>query len=298
MRALPNGGAGSRFSGSLPSRRTVSAGHCLVVLALAAVALTGCGSSPLRGDQTRPPPPPMADGPPARVPAVASLGDAVPQVLPLCRACARPYTVAGRRYVPLADARGYRERGIATWYGRKFHGRPTASGEPFDMLAMTAAHRTLPLPSYARVTNLGNGRSVIVKVNDRGPFKNDRLLDLSYAAALKLGMVEQGTARVLVETVGPGSEQVATPVSVKADPAGGYVQVGAFHNADNARRLLQRLVGSGIEPVSVTRRPGDPAHRVVVGPLPGEALAATTERLAALGLRGQLLPPTPTGATR
>src|SRR5690606_36426170 len=119
--------------------------------------------------------------------------------------------------VPMRTRAPYRETGIASWYGRRFHGKPTASGEPYDMYAMTASHRTLPLPSYVRVTNLSNRRSVIVRVNDRGPFMKNRLIDLSWTAAKKLGFIEDGHARVLVELVLPGEE--AAPDNVAAAPA-------------------------------------------------------------------------------
>ncbi|QIK36929.1 septal ring lytic transglycosylase RlpA family protein [Caldichromatium japonicum] len=137
-------------------------------------------------------------------PEIARIPDAVPKVEPLARSGNTPfYTFNGRRYVRLATARGYVEQGLASWYGEPFHGRLTSSGEPYDRYGMTAAHRTLPLPSYVRVTNLDNGRRVIVRVNDRGPFIEDRLIDLSYAAAVKLGIKTNGKARVKVEGIEP-----------------------------------------------------------------------------------------------
>jgi peptidoglycan lytic transglycosylase len=144
------------------------------------------------------------DGPEANPPAdVASIPDAVPKREPLADSGNKPYTVSGKTYYPLADASGYHERGIASWYGRKFKGKRTSSGEPYDMYAMTAAHKTLPLPSYARVRNLHNGRSVVVRINDRGPFLSNRLIDLSYAAAAKLGILGTGTGVVEVDAIGP-----------------------------------------------------------------------------------------------
>ena len=116
---------------------------------------------------------------------------------------ATPYTVFGKPYYPIQDARNYRATGIASWYGTKFHGQATANGETYDLYGMTAAHKTLPLPSYVRVTNLDNGRSVVLRVNDRGPFYSDRIIDLSFAAAKKLGYAESGTARVRVEGIDP-----------------------------------------------------------------------------------------------
>jgi rare lipoprotein A len=142
------------------------------------------------------------DGPGANPPAdLDSIPDAVPKPEARAESGNNPYTVAGKTYYPLADASGYHERGIASWYGRKFNGKRTSSGEAYDMYAMTAAHKTLPLPSYARVRNLKNGRSVIVRVNDRGPFLSNRLIDLSYVAAAKLGILDTGTGLVEVDAL-------------------------------------------------------------------------------------------------
>lgn len=146
------------------------------------------------------------DGGPVGSPPVDldRVADAKPRVEPLHPGANNPYTVLGRRYVPYQSLKPYRQRGIASWYGRKFHGRPTSSGERYDMYAMTAAHTVLPIPSYARVTHLGSGRSVVVRINDRGPFHADRVIDLSYAAAHKLRVVNAGSARVEVEAILPG----------------------------------------------------------------------------------------------
>ena len=141
------------------------------------------------------------DNPPAHLDQIA---DAVPRVEPLHRYANRPYSRFGKDYVPLTAVGPFRQTGLASWYGRRFHGQPTSSGERYDMYAMTAAHPTLPIPSYARVTNLANGRSVVVRINDRGPFHTDRVIDLSYAAAWKLGIVEGGSGRVLIEAIVPG----------------------------------------------------------------------------------------------
>ncbi len=144
----------------------------------------------------------LDDGPGAHPPVdLASIPDAVPQPEPLLPRAMRPYSVFGRQYTPMTQVEPFRERGIASWYGRRYHGQPTSSGERYDMYAMTAAHPTLPIPSYARVTNVANGRSVVVRVNDRGPFLHDRVIDLSYTAAAKLGYVEAGSAEVEVELV-------------------------------------------------------------------------------------------------
>lgn len=145
------------------------------------------------------------DGPGEAMPEnLAATPDAVPRLEPLHRFANNPYTVLGRDYVPMRAITPYRATGIASWYGRRYHGKKTSSGEPYDMYGMTAAHPTLPIPSYVRVTHVTNGRSVIVRVNDRGPFHEDRLIDLSYTAAWKLGFVEKGSTRVEVETVFAG----------------------------------------------------------------------------------------------
>jgi len=153
------------------------------------------------------------DGPgDAAPPDLAAIPDAVPRNEPLHRFANRPYQVFGRDYVPQTTRKAHRERGIGSWYGRRYHGLRTSSGEPYDMYAMTAAHPTLPIPSYARVTNVANGRSVVVRINDRGPFLAGRVVDLSYTAAWKLGYIEAGSARVEVETLLPGaSVAAATP---------------------------------------------------------------------------------------
>src|SRR3972149_4726443 len=145
-----------------------------------------------------------ADAPPATPPAdVANIPDAVPKADPRSTSGNKPYSVYGTTYTPLSETSGYRERGIALWYGKKFHGRRTSSGEAYDMYAMTAAHKTLPLPSYVHVRNLQNNRAVVVRVNDRGPFLHNRLIDLSYAAAARLGILGTGTGVVEVEAGSP-----------------------------------------------------------------------------------------------
>lgn len=157
------------------------------------VALGGCASG---GGE-------LADGD-SIPPKIARIPDAVPKVEPLARyGNPESYVVRGTRYYPKKDARGHVERGLASWYGRQFHGRKTSSGERYDMYTMTAAHKTLPLPTYARVTNIENGRSVVVRINDRGPFHGSRVLDLSYVAAVKLGVVKKGTAKVEIRAIDP-----------------------------------------------------------------------------------------------
>ena len=173
-----------------------------------AMLLSGCGgghSGYYKGDGPGGPPPVNLD----------TIADATPRIEPLNAGANAPYTALGRRYVPYTALAPYRARGVATWYGRKFQGKRTSSGERYDMYAMTAAHTILPIPSYARVTNLANGRSVVVRINDRGPFHADRLIDLSYAAAYKLGYVAAGSAKVEVEAILPGKRAaVAEPPPV------------------------------------------------------------------------------------
>lgn len=203
------------------------------------------------------------DGPGDSAPEnMDAIPDAVPRAEPLHRYANRPYTVLGRDYVPMREVGPYRATGIASWYGRKFHGQKTSTGETYDMYAMSAAHPTLPLPSYARVTNPANGRSVIVRVNDRGPFLHGRLIDLSYTAAWKLGYVGSGSTQVVVESVIPGAEPLPAPVATNDDPIaqivamaeppanplpivsdgrGIFLQLGAFGSADNAQALRNRL---------------------------------------------------------
>src|SRR5438094_3997917 len=157
------------------------------------------------------------ENPPDNLEAIA---DAIPRPEPLHRYANRPYTVLGRDYVPATAVRRYRERGIASWYGRKFHGQKTSAGETYDMYKMTAAHPTLPLPSYARVTNVSTGKSVIVRVNDRGPFLHDRVIDLSYAAASKIGIAQNGSGLVDVEAIMP-SDLVLANASPPLAPVSG-----------------------------------------------------------------------------
>jgi rare lipoprotein A len=153
------------------------------------------------------------DGPGDDPPDLAAVADASPRLEALHAYANRPYRVMGQSFVPRTRLEPYRERGVASWYGRRFHGLPTSSGEPYDMYAMTAAHPTLPIPSYARVTRLANGRSVVVRVNDRGPFLHGRIMDLSYAAAWKLGYVGSGSAEVEVEQILAGETDTGTRVA-------------------------------------------------------------------------------------
>lgn len=200
-----------------------------------------------------------------------------------------PYEVWGKRYHVMPSSAGYVARGTGSWYGTKFHGRATSSQEPYDLYALTAAHKSLPLPTYVRVTNLNNGRSTIVKVNDRGPFKDDRVIDLSYAAAVKLGYADQGTAPVLVEAIDPrtyarnGSKRTPASAPVRQTvarapapvPGTGqqhFIQAGAFSSRDAAEQLRRRLADTVSQDVliSETRHPDRTLYRVRIGPLSGE----------------------------
>lgn len=287
------------------------------VLALSlAGLLAGCGSlaprsaeAPKEGEYSATVIPPFRgggyykdDGPGANPPAnLASIPNAVPRWEPLHRFANNPYRVRGRDFEPLTDARGYRARGLASWYGRKFHGRPTSIGEPYDMYAMTAAHPTLPLPSYARVTNLDNGRSVVVRLNDRGPFHPDRIIDLSYTAAYQLDILK-GPTLVEVEAVAADdaptsfnalaapetplpNEAVAVRAPSSADapvtparndaPAGGlFLQLGAFSSPVLAERLLDRVkVNLSRDFPAVMRLEQDGLYRIQAGPFASEAEA-------------------------
>ena len=251
----------------------------------AIVLLAACGSQPPRPTLERGPAPnagaapakrpaPMQgggyyqdDGPGAHPPKdLLSIPDAVPRWEPLNQAANRPYSVFGREYVPLTHLEPYSARGMASWYGRKFNGQKTSDGEIYDMYGMSAAHPTLPIPSYARVTNLSNGKSVVVRVNDRGPFLDNRLIDLSYTAAAKLGIIGRGSAPVEVDSILPGQTQLAAAPEIdpieqialaaqagsspqaarlpeSRDVRGVYLQLGAFGNRDNAEGFKSRLGG-------------------------------------------------------
>ena len=176
----------------------------------------------------------LDDGPPdVAPPDLDAIPDAQPRAEPIKVSTTRPYTALGRRFVPMTQLQPYSATGVASWYGRRYHGRPTASGESYDMFAMSAAHPLLPIPSYARVTRLDTQRSVVVRINDRGPFLAERLIDLSYAAAYKLGIVEIGQGGVRVEAILPDESARAasrvTGTAAASTPADAvYLQLGAF----------------------------------------------------------------------
>ena len=260
------------------SRRALAHQALLLCLGLALLQGAGCGG---RGERDAAP---AGRFDAARVPAV------VPKYEPKSRS-GNPasYVVLGKRYHVMPSSSGYVEKGVASWYGTKFHGRRTSSGETYNMYALSAAHTRLPLPSYVRVTNLENGRRLVVRVNDRGPFHGNRIIDLSYAAALKLGIVKKGTAWVEVRALQPGqtmpgARKVAAPA---AGGAGFYIQVGAFRQRANAEKLRRRLKPLGPPLINISRAlvHGQHAYRVRIGPLTDIALAdAIVARLAHYGV--------------
>ncbi len=264
-----------------------------------AILLAACASAPRR---IAAPPPAATPGLPRAPPT--EVADAVPRIEPRSSHGNPPfYEVNGQRYEVLASADDFVERGVASWYGPDFQGHNTSSGERYDMYLMTAAHRTLPIPCYARVTNLRNGRSVVVRINDRGPFVANRIVDLSYSAATRLDIVRTGTAFVELRTIAPGeiggevtAANAAPPASAPAEPAAAtatvattvslYIQVGAFADADNAQRVLDRLQSNGVPHVfSVANTSsGRTLRRVRIGPIGTvEEFDQLAARLAALG---------------
>ena len=254
------------------------------LLPLAASALTlllsACGSLP-------------HDSAPSRYVDHTRIPDAVPRTEPLSKyGNPEDYEVNGRRYRVLKTSAGYRQRGVASWYGTKFHGQRTSSGETYNMYAMTAAHKTLPIPSYVEVTNLDNGRKVVVRVNDRGPFHDGRIIDLSYVAAKKLGIVATGTANVEVRAIDPAHKDrhktIAIIPAAHADSGGNlYLQVGAFTDRNNAQQLLSQLVTLVKNNVLINHKNegGNDIYRVRIGPLNSEAEARQlTGQLTPLGI--------------
>lgn len=252
--------------------RCLASGLRLAGLIFVAACLTACSTKgPLE----------PSDDAPLNPRDVSGVPNAVPKHEPLSRyGNPASYVVYGKRYHTLPSSKGYRERGLASWYGTKFHGKRTSSGEPYDLYGMTAAHKTLPLPTYVEVTNLANSRSVIVKVNDRGPFHDDRLIDLSYAAAVKLDILGHGTGRVEVRTIDTGTPvtttDAVTVVHAPDEPEEDallYLQVGAFSNRENADRLQGKILAENIAAVRVVESPGDNGtlYKVQIGPLSGTA---------------------------
>lgn len=235
----------------------------------------------------------QADGPPSYPVDVSQIKDAVPKYEPKSP-YGNPivYKAVGKQYYVLNSAKGYSQTGVASWYGSKFHGKLTSSHEPYDMLAMTAASPVLPIPTYVRVTNLENNRQVVVKVNDRGPFYNGRIMDLSYAAAKKLGYVEKGTAKVKVEaitfddaTVKPGVKSMLAENSKQT-----YVQVGAFQQMAKAQQVESQVAqlthqSTRIKPLYVNEKT---LYRVQIGPLQELEKSTVTAQLQHRGFNNTL----------
>lgn len=210
--------------------------------------------------------------------------DAEPQVEPYSTRANRPYVVFGKAYTPITEEIPFRQRGIGSWYGKKFHGQKTSSGEPYDMYRMTAAHPTLPIPSYARVTNLVNGNQVIVRINDRGPFHSDRIIDLSYTAALKLGYLGKGSGELEIKRLLPtdiariqSEKQLLAAVrpeiplvaglGANEPESGFYLQLGAYgqaYNAESMRSQLARSWAGTLQPIAVVQ--AGALYRLYSGP--------------------------------
>ncbi len=278
---------------SFPHNRTVQP---VFLLLTSSLLLSACGSLPHDRYGF------AQDSAPTKDVDHSRIADAVPKVEPRGKyGNPKSYVVQGKRYTVRQSARGFVQTGDASWYGTKFHGHRTSSGEPYDMYAMTAAHKTIPIPSYVEVHNLDNQRKIIVRVNDRGPFVSGRIIDLSYVAAKKLGITTKGTGRVKIRVIDPAastktSQASTTPVTLSRpatpqpvtvatnNPGQLYLQVGAFTNRDNASQLLNRLVSATQQNISINRKATNNynVYRVRIGPLQSEA--------DALKLRSQLSP--------
>lgn len=273
----------------------MTARRARAIAPLAAVALLAACSLAPRRPAPQPVPVPQRPTRQAPIAPPANLGtipNAVPRIEPRSRYGNPPfYDVFGKRYYVLPSCVGYEERGVASWYGPGFHEDRTSTREPYDMYAMTAAHKTLPLPCYVRVTNLQNGRSIVVRVNDRGPFVNHRIIDLSYTAAAKIGMLQHGTAMVEVQSIDPAAPIIGAAPTVAATPtvaasptamapltlppapatAALFIQAGAFANFANAQRLAAQLRGRDYGHVFVRsdKVAGRRIFRVRIGPVRG-----------------------------
>lgn len=239
--------------------------YTLLLIILAALA-AGCSSTRNNTPGSGPRFADIQDSGPDRDIDVTNLPDAIPRnELVRIAGNITPYRVLGKTYHVNFETEGFVETGYASWYGKKFHGRKTSNGEIYDMFAMTAAHKNLPIPSYVTVTNLENNRKVVVRVNDRGPFHDGRIIDLSYAAAKKLGFHEQGTAKVRVEYL----EAPAGPGQNAVDVAYGntYLQAGAFRSKDSAVTLQRQIADLTGHAVRIQPEPGRRLYKVLIGPV-------------------------------
>ncbi|MDR6983354.1 rare lipoprotein A [Rheinheimera pacifica] len=244
-----------------------------VALTLCVLVLLSACSSKRSSTPTTTEPEPNAgryqqkkDSIPTRLPTLLEMTDPVPQAEPLSRGGNRPYSLFGQHYTPLIQSTDHREVGIASWYGNKFHGHLTSNGETYNMFAMTAAHKTLPLPSYVKVTNLDNNQSAVVRVNDRGPFHSDRVIDLSYSAAHKIGMLQRGTARVQLELLQSPAMYAQATVSgtAVAQTNSCFIQVLASSDSNRLSQLQQKLQREQALPSEI--QPGSGIFRLLVGP--------------------------------
>src|SRR5258708_1377207 len=299
-RSMPDSFSGPSFLAPRPS--------AIVIATFVAMTMAGWGGGPSGPGRAKPGGYYLDDGPGPNPPAnLDSIPEPAPKIEPINRSTSRPYTVLGHTYTPYTRIAPYKARGVASWYGKRYHGQKTSSGEVYDMYAMTAAHTILPLPSYARVTSVATGKSVIVRVNDRGPFHEDRLIDLSYLAAQRLGLLGRGRGIVEVEATRPGNETpppvaraapepepapVPAPAPVSAEPGGIYVQLGAFSVAQNADAFLRKMridLGWLSDSMNVYRKDG--LYRVHAGPYPSreEADRAAQRVQKELGFKALVL---------
>lgn len=307
----------------------IPSAHLAAVGGLAILALAGCAGAPHPAPVIDRPGPVIAqkpavpersvtkygggyykddgpgDNPPANLDAIP---DAVPRLEPLHRFANRPYVALGQAYTPDTELRSYKESGTASWYGRRYHGQRTSSGESYDMYGMTAAHRTLPIPSYARVTNVASKRSVVVRINDRGPFHSDRVIDVSYTAAYKLGMLQGGSTQVEIEALDPRGQPAVAPktaplrqpeplaaapaMTTAAENGRIYVQLGAFGMQDNAEQFRGRLkleLAQLADKLQIT--PADGMFKVRTGPYAShaEASQAAAEIRKALNINAMVI---------
>lgn len=282
-----------------------------IIIVAAALVLTACGTAPQRQTESRATPAPIedrsgsaaipggylaGDGPGDNPPAnIDSIPDAVPVAEPLHRYANRPYAALDKTYTPITTPGNFKQRGIASWYGKKFHGQRTSSGEKYDMYLMTAAHPTLPIPSYARVTNVASQKSVVVRINDRGPFLHDRVIDLSYTAAHKLGITGNGSTEVEIESVTADTRAIAKAEAVQSLPlepaapiaADGnvFLQLGAFNTADAAEKFLSEMrtkLGDAGKKLSLFTQ--NNKTRVHIGPYASQTEARNSRE----GLRARL----------
>lgn len=245
---------------------------------LGTIILSSCSSNPPgRYDQ-------YEDSAPTRLPAKSELRDAVPVREPLSPQGNRDYTVLGKHYQVMESAEGYVKEGYASWYGNKFHGHLTSNGEYYDMYSMTAAHKRLPLPTYVEVTNLRNQRSVIVRVNDRGPFHPERIIDLSFAAAYKLGMLDNGTAPVRVEAITLNTPMSKAGLLTEANQRHYHIQLAASSSINRLSQLKHNLPPK-LRKIATTEQT-DGLHKLLLGPVPEDESYRLLEQIRTSGYPG------------